>query len=96
MAGDQHVTQPVTAGMPASSVTGADAAALSSQVPSEQSQLAHASTALPIAAPAHADAAKPAVPLDTVGEEQRGSVPSGDALLGPGIVRSTSDAMDTS
>lgn len=36
-AGDQHMA-PLTAGMPASSAPGADAAALSSQTPSEQPQ----------------------------------------------------------
>lgn len=37
-AGDQHMVQAVTAGMPASNPPGADAAALSSQMPSEQPQ----------------------------------------------------------
>ena len=95
-AGDQHVAPPVTAGMPASSVIGADAAALSSQAPSEQSD-AHASTALPVAAAAaSADAVKPPAPLESAGEEQRGSIPSGNLSLGPSIERSSSDAMDTS
>ena len=88
--------QPVTAGMPASSIPEAETAALSSHTPSEQSQLAHASTALPMAAATSADTAKPPAPIDTAGEEQRESIPSGDAPLRPGIMRSTSDAMDTS
>ena len=87
---DQYVAHAVTAGMPTHSVTGTDAP------PSDQYQLTHASTALPIAAAASADAAKLPLSLDTAGEEQRGSIPGGDAPLGPGIVRSTSDAMDTS
>ena len=95
-AGDQNVTQLVTAGMAASSTTMADAAALSSQAPSTQSQLAHASTALPSAAESTRDAAKLPALADTAGEEQQGSIPSGKVPLRPDIVHSTSDAMDAS
>ena len=88
--------QPVTADMPASSTTRADAAALSSQALSKQSQLAHASAALPSAAASTHYAAKlPALSV-TAGEERRGIIPSGNMPLAPDIARSTSDAMDIS